>query len=287
MMTSAVDFLRTSQDASQGWGYLPGHFPSTEATAAVLLALREDPQAAKLVESGVGWLRSTQHADGGWGYMADDEESGWQTAWAVLALGKLRIFDQAYRRGVEWLVNVKPLGFRGDDFSNLDQTQDTNDAIVNSWPWFPGEATWVEPTSLAILALVNEVNNQPAAARVKLGLDYLSQRRCPEGGWNVGNPVMFDSALLGHAPQTSLALMALQSSGNSTYEERDIEALRRDLRLDNSPLALGLGCLALRVWGLDADDLAGKLASLQKENGSWTNNCYHTALALMAERGYL
>jgi hypothetical protein len=285
-MTSAFDFLRSSQDTSGGWGYFPGHYPTTEATAAVLLAIRDDPGVVDLAQSGLGWLRNTQHEDGGWGYAADDEESGWLTAWAVLAFNRLRIFDQAYRRGVEWLINVKPLGYRGDDFSNLDQPNQANEAILYSWPWYPGEATWVEPTSLAILALTGEVNNQPAVARVRHGLDYLTQRRCPKGGWNVGNPVMFDSALLGHAPQTALALMALQAEGIG-YEDRDIEALRLDLNKDGGPLAIGLACLAMQVFGINADDLANRLASMQKENGSWSNNCYHTAVALMAERGSL
>ena len=284
-MTSALDFLRTSQDASGGWGYFPGHYPTTEATAAVLLALRDQTQGSAMVESGLRWLRSTQHADGGWGYVADDEESGWQTAWAVLAFNKTQIYDEYYRRGGEWLINVKPLEYRGDDFSNLSQTKDTSDSIVNSWPWYPGEATWVEPTSLAILALENDKTNQAAAIRSKHGLNYLQQRRCPGGGWNVGNPVMFESALLGHASQTALALLALLTSDSVLYEQRDIETMRRDMFIDGSPLALGWGSLALRMLSLENADAATRIASLQKQNGSWSNNSYHTGVILMAERG--
>ena len=98
---------------------------------------------------------------------------------------------------------------------------------------------------------------------------------------------MFDTALLGHSPQTAIALMALHTSDSVLSEDRDIETMRNDMMKDGSPLALGLGCLALRILGIDSTDAFDRLTSLQKENGSWSNNCYHTALVLLAERGTL
>lgn len=286
-MASAIDFLRMSQDTSGGWGYLPGHSPTTEATAAVLLALRDQAQAARMLECGLGWLRATQNEDGGWGYAEGDEESGWQTAWAVLAISKILISDESYRRGVEWLTKVKPLGHRGDDFSNMESTEDTSAPVVYSWPWYPGEATWVEPTSLAILALEKESANQVVSLRVKHALTYLKQRRCPGGGWNVGNPVMFDVVLPGRAPQTALALLALLTADSNPYEEQDIKILLQDMFEDSSALGLGLGSLALRSLGIDHKEVATRIASLQLENGSWSNNNFFTGIVMMAERGTL
>lgn len=286
-MTSAIDFLRASQDGSGGWGYFAGHRPVTEATATVLLALRDKDEEKNMVDGGVRWLLSTQHEDGGWGYVEDDDESGWQTAWAVLALSKLQIGDDHYRRGVEWLVDVKPLGYQADDFSRSDETNQVSDPVVNSWPWYPGEATWVEPTSLAILALDKERGDPVVSKRIKHALAYLEERRCPGGGWNVGNPVMFGSALPGRAPQTAIALIAKSGWESSPHHPQDIETMQQDMIQDGSPLALGWGCLALRVLGMGDDNAASRLSSLQKSNGSWLNNNYFTGVAVMAERGFL
>lgn len=285
-MASAIDFLRSVQDASGGWGYYQGHYPTTEATAAVILALRDQQDAVDILDVGLHWLRSTQHEDGGWGYTKDDLESGWQTAWSVLVFSKMNFNDDYYHRGVEWLVNVAPLNYRGDDFSNLDDTV-TNDSVINSWPWYPGEATWVEPTSLAILALEKEKANLYVSQRLKHAFTYLKERRCPGGGWNVGNPVMFDVALLGRAPETAVALLALLTAFPEPCDQNDIEIMRREMAEENSAISLGWGTLALRKIGLDSSDSLAKLTSTQLDNGSWMNNCYHTALALMAERGYL
>lgn len=285
-MVSALEFLHLSQDTSGGWGYYSGYYPATEVTAAVLLALRNQQQATQMVEAGLQWLRLSQHDDGGWGYVADDDESGWQTAWALLALSKMSIFDDKYRRGVEWLVNVKALGNR-DDFSKLDELIDTNDPVVYSWPWYPGELGWVEPTSLAMLALENEKGNQFVGKRIERAVSYLKQRRCEGGGWNVGNPVMFDTTLPARAPQTAVAILALLASDPTPYKLEDLEALQRDMFEDGSPLALAWGSLVLRILGLDNRKAAAKLDSTQEENGSWSNNCYHTAIAMIAERGNL
>ena len=286
-MVSALDFLRKAQDASGGWGYYPGFYPTTEATATVLLALRGQEGAADMLEGGLRWLRSAQNEDGGWGYVEDDDESGWQTAWAVLAFSKMQIDDEYYRRGVEWLVNVKPLGYRGDDFTNLEGNAGTSDSVVNSWPWYPGEATWVEPTSLAILALQKESANPAVATRSQHAFNYLRERRCPGGGWNVGNPVMFDVALVGRAPQTAQAILALLTAFPNPYDQADVEIMRRDMSEDGSPLVMAWGNLALRIMGLDDSDTAAKVAAMQLENGSWSNNCFHTARVLIAERGSL
>jgi hypothetical protein len=287
LMASAFDFLRVSQDATGGWGYLPGHYPTVEATAAVIIALRDEPRASKMVEWGFRWLRTTQHTDGGWGYAADDEESGWGTAWAVLAFAKRQIYDETYRRGVEWLINTKSLGNRDDDFSKLDELVDASDSIVHSWPWYPGEAGWVEPTSLSILALEKEKDNQAIATRLKQSFTYLQQRRCPNGGWNVGNPMMYEKALPGRASQTAVVILALLTSGLELYEQQDIVTMRNDMFADGSPLALGWGRLVHRVLGLDDGGANAVIASLQQENGSWSNNSLHTAVVLMAERGNL
>ena len=96
---------------------------------------------------------------------------------------------------------------------------------------------------------------------------------------------MFEQALPARAPQTAVALIAMLASGSNPKDENDIAAMRRDMLDDVSPLALAWGSLALKLLGYDHADMITMLSSLQQENGSWTDNNYHTAIALMAERG--
>ena len=48
MRSHALAFLVTAQNADGGWGYAPGEASTVEATAAVSLALKDDPGGADL-----------------------------------------------------------------------------------------------------------------------------------------------------------------------------------------------------------------------------------------------
>ena len=56
------------------------------------------------------------------------------------------------------------------------------------------------------------------------------------------------------------------------------------MRHDGGTLALAWGLLALRTLGED-DAAAARLALLRDGDGGWNSNPYHTAVAMMAERG--
>ena len=85
-MATSIDYLISAQHENGGWGYATGQKPVVEPTAAVLLAIRNEPLASDSFQRGISWLLSCQHQDGGWGINEDDLESGWQTAWALIAL---------------------------------------------------------------------------------------------------------------------------------------------------------------------------------------------------------
>jgi hypothetical protein len=54
---------------------------------------------------------------------------------------------------------------------------------------------------------------------------------------------------------------------------------------EEGSLALAWGILALRVLNVSASDFPSRLAGMQGDNGSWNDNSYHTAMALLATRG--
>ena len=59
-------FLRRAQASDGGWGPAAGAPPEPFDTALALLALRENPEAGKLVARGRAWLTKTQLESGGW-----------------------------------------------------------------------------------------------------------------------------------------------------------------------------------------------------------------------------
>ena len=136
-------------------------------------------------------------------------------------------------------------------------------------------------SSLAILALraAGLVDEEP---RVDSGLAYLTDRRCSNGGWNVGNPRMFDQELPPRAVPSACALLALARCKPALIDSADVEALKQEIDQDAGVLALAWGVMALRVMEEESADFLSLLANLQLPDGSWNRNSYHTALAAMA-----
>jgi len=150
-MPGALDFIRTSQNADGGWGYKSGGMSYVEPTAAVLLALTSQDQAADLNSRGIDYLVRLQHADGGWGIAALDDESGWMTAWAVWALARVK--NAAAARGAEWLLRTEGIRVTtADEVARIKQILKI-DPTLTGWPWQVGDGAWIFPTALALSAL--------------------------------------------------------------------------------------------------------------------------------------
>jgi hypothetical protein len=285
----AQAFLRRTQNGDGGWGYGAGHASTVEATAAAALALARGGDAASIGRA-AAWLAAAQHRDGGWGSAADDAESGWQTAWAVLALAADSAADVAAGRGAAWLLNVQLVRVAKPEDVRWAKATLGIDPALRGWPWLPGQAGWVEPTALALLALAPQAAASQAGPRLAEGVRYLQDRRCRGGGWNVGNPVMFSQALPPRAVPTAwvlLALARLASRMPNTILAEDVTTLRREMVADGSASALAWGLLALRALDQDDPTAAGRLLGRQDASGGWDANPYHTAIALLALTGGL
>jgi len=290
MAIASAFFLRDFQNPDGGWGYGSGQGSNVEATAAVTtaavaLASAGDPAMASLHEDAVGWLQAAQNADGGWGFARDDPQSGWMTAWAVLALARDSVVTEAVDRGAGWLLRTQALDSGASaTAAELQQSKTAlgMDLTLRAWPWLPGQASFVEPSSMALWALASVPPSPAIRARVDQVVRYLVDRRCQPAGWNVGNPMMFSRSIPPRACPTAWTLLALAQAAPEAIRPADVDALRSDMHLDGGALALAWGLCALHALGQEDAAAAARLATLQEPDGGWGGNPYTTAVALMA-----
>ncbi len=245
-----------------------------EPTAAVMLALRDQNFPAR------DFLLAHQHADGGWGIAPMDDESGWMTAWAVRALSTLNE-RESVARGAQWLIANEGLRYTDSNARALVNQVSRIDASLRGWSWQPGDAAWVHPTALAILALV--AAEERTHARVREGVAYLFDRAVPSGGWNVGNPWMLGKVVPATIQDTAIALLALRAArepADAAPIANAIRFLREALSRVKTSAELAWAIYALREWKADVSDAPSRLSALQNSDGSWQGNPFITAIAM-------
>lgn len=216
----SVALLIDRQNADGGWPYAKG--PSwTEPTCYALLALwaaGEETAARR----GVQWLRAAQRTDGGWPPQMGVRHSTWVTALAALAPPE-RLGEDAHQRAIRWLLGNSgaetAFGYRARQW--LLGNAEPYDQRFPGWPWMPGAAAWVGPTSLAVLALNKEASRKPSSAvreRTERGRNFLLARVCDGGGWNHGSTHALGYSSHAYPETTGMALAALHGTKSEAVE---------------------------------------------------------------------
>lgn len=208
----SVETILSKQNPDGGWPYVNGVSWTEPTVYAVLATLAAG--ATGPARRGLNWLRARQLSDGGWPPQASVDESTWVTSLVALIpvehLGPA-IHDQA----ITWLMSCT-----GQESTMLYRLQEwllgnrpAPEQKFPGWPWVPGTAAWVSPTSLAILALDKELRSKPSAsirARIEEGQNFLLKRMCREGGWNHGSVRALGYESVPYPETTGLALAALR-----------------------------------------------------------------------------
>src|SRR5579863_1297468 len=225
---------KSRQNRDGGWAYNRG-CSWTEPTAFVLLAQSVTQVDRPSFEAGLKFLRSTQRRDGGWSPQPDVAESTWVTAVAAL-LPEEAIGAERLKRARSWLEDQT--GRESSWSYRLQQRMHGhNDQSPEGWPWFPGAAAWVIPTSFGILAFERALTrggNRKMRDRVNSGRDFLFAHMCADGGWNHGSNRALGRDGDSYPETTGVALTALHSAaGQGTIGREKIErakiAARRHL----------------------------------------------------------
>ena len=206
-----ITLLKRKQNPDGGWPYVRGA-SWTEPTAYAVLALLSAGETEPAAR-GLRWLRAAQRSDGGFPPQPAVNRSAWVTALAAL-LPVQHLGLRAHARAIQWLLRASgeesTFSYRVRQFLLGNAVPDFE---VAGWPWAPGAAAWVGPTSLAILALEKEERRRPSAAirvRIEIGRRFLRSRICNGGGWNYGNVQVLGQDLPPYPETTGMALAALR-----------------------------------------------------------------------------
>ena len=253
-LTTRADFLRTTQNADGGWGFFPGKQSWLEPTAYALIALHNDAASQPHFERGWKLMRSWQLADGSWKPCAAVQEPHWTTALCVTLHGLRHVYDQQFERGLEWLTATSGIenGLRFRFAHFLRPSVVDLDPSLKAWPWRPGNASWIEPTAHALVALkkARSAGTRPRIeARIRMGEKMILDRRCGDGGWNYGNRKVLGTELPSYPETTALALLGL--AGNPALDlAAPLAVAQNYFRETRSPLAKALLSVSLRSYSI-------------------------------------
>jgi hypothetical protein len=232
-----------------GWAYSTDS-SWTEPTCYAILALRCSGESPQAITSACEWLARRQRRDGGWSPGPAVEQSTHVTSLGILALSGLQGYEDFTDRGVHWILSQA-----GAESSFWERTarlvMGTQSSATQhaGWPWLPGAAAWVIPTSLAIFALLKQRHGRYAAdieARVTEARGFLLNRRCPDHGWNHGGIYKAGERPNSYPETTGIALLALAGATPSEIDPsiRCGEQHARDPRSSEGDYWLRLGLSA-------------------------------------------
>jgi hypothetical protein len=273
-----VPTLLAAQNQDGGWGFCPGLHSRIEPTSWAILALQQyasAPGARDSAERALFFIQRMQLTDGSWPVAkqleenapsandANEEKGAWVTAlacWTLLTSASAR---EALKRGLEWLCNDRPgesafwwrLRRRIAGNASLAKQSDS----YYGWSWTPGTASWVEPTSLALIVLSGAPRDllpQAGPERIKLAEAMLADRMCVGGGWNCGNPMVYGVPGEPLVGPTVWALLALRNNLQRSQNQLSLEWLEKTWGEIGTAEALALAHIALKISGRPSETRA-------------------------------
>ena len=279
---SCAETLRNRSLEEGGFPIYPGGTFRTDATAWAVLALALTSSSARdhdIVDSGRSRLAVSQLEDGRVSVSPSDPGSFWPTSLAILAWHGSSKYVKHSSCATDFLLQTSGMHWEKDENSPL-----AHDTSIQGWPWTHGTHSWVEPTSLSILAL--RIAGKGDHSRVREGLRMLMDRQLPSGGWNYGNTLAFGTELYPQADCTGIALNALAGEVPESEVGKSVAYLQSQVARLRTPRSLGWGILGLGAWGgrpERADDWLGECMALQDIHGPYDTTL--VSLLLLAVAG--
>lgn len=212
-----------------------------DATAWAVLALEAFDGNQNLATSACRRLARGQLPDGRLPIIEGHPESYWPTSLALLAWTKIPGFEQESKRAAEFLLTST--GFHQ---KNQEDAIFGHDTSIKGWPWIENTHSWIEPTSLAVLAL--KACGHGGHHRVHEAIRMILDRQLPAGGWNYGNTFVFGKELPPIPESTGCALCALAGNTELDAVRSSLNYLNREVKRVRTPLALSWSIFGLTAW---------------------------------------
>jgi len=256
--------LATRQLPNGGWPALSSSSQaSIEASALAHVALV--PDSGHIGDRATDFLLKVQNPNGSWPtFIGDDHMGSWTTSLALIARRSVaETLGQRVHAG-EWLIDSA--GKESSWFWKWKfRTTDRHvrfDPDKFGWPWIPDTNSWVVPTAFAILALTQPgaESSEVSKRRVELGIQMLLDRRCPGGGWNAGNGIVYGRPMAPHPDDTAIALLACASYARAPIVTESVAWLACVAPRLSAPWSLAWSILALAAHRQPIDPLVQRLS---------------------------
>jgi hypothetical protein len=217
-----------------------------DSTAWAALALAKNGINNRFSDAGRAFLAASQLGDGRIALQGAND-AYWPTSIAVLAWQGNGQFDRPKNRAIKFLLETK-----GKHWPKNTKSPVAHDLSIVGWPWIAGTHSFVEPTSLALLAL--EVTGQSGYPRFQEGVRMLLDRQLPKGGWNYGNTLVYGKELYPFADSTGIVLAALAGHAAKDQIKSSISYLSTQVEQCRTPLSLAWALFGLGAWGEFPDE---------------------------------
>lgn len=266
-----------------GFAVAEGAASRPDATAWAAMALFAAGLAPELVAAARSALAAAQSPDGRLPLLPERPEAAWPTALALLAWLPDPARAENVSRAAAWL-----LAHPGSHWPKRPEEQAVigHDTSLRGWSWIDGTHSWVEPTSLAMLAL--GASAAPPQAPLAEAARLLLDRQLPDGGWNYGNTRVFRNTLLPVPESTGHALAALAGWAAPGDVAPSLAYLQGPQCAVATPLAAAWRAFGLGAWGLaEENESALCLAALERQSryGPYDTPQLAQCLAAAASRG--
>lgn len=240
-LTPSLETIAERSLPGGGFSEQSGSAYRPDATAWAILALDAVGAYPHLVLSARSRLAKGQGSDGRVSLSENHPDAFWPTALAVMAWHHSETHNENMNHAVSFLVEIT-----GKHWEKRPDSPNVTDTSIPGWPWNEGAFSWIEPTSLAILAL--NCAGYADHPRISDGIRLIMDRQLPNGGWNYGNTIVYGQELLPQPDNTGIALSALASRVEKKDVQLSLNYLQSRVEDLRTPRSLSLAILGLASW---------------------------------------
>jgi hypothetical protein len=267
IIKTTVETVRKRSLPEGGFAMFSGEPFRPDATAWAILALEAAKGNRDLTIPACQQLARSQLPDGRIPIIASGPKSYWPTSLALTAWKKVPGFAREMKKAVNFLLSNSGNHSPKNEKENAIYAHDSS---IKGWPWAEGTHSWIEPTSLAVIAL--KVCGYGKHERVLEAVKMILDRQLPSGGWNFGSTLIFGRELLPIPECTGHALCALAGYTEPDVVRLSLDYLNREAKGIRTPLTLSWSIFGLRAWSrrpMHAHDSIQKSLALQTKYGAY------------------